>query len=99
MVSSVGSLKMTRPMNRVSVGRVRGLLMVRGMNRAFAASSLRKIIGNWEWSIYPRFQSMRGWVAANQGYPNIALFSPRLVKKKRRRVCCGPVRTCRSVKY
>src|SRR5579863_6030482 len=48
VVSSIGSLKMTRPINRVSVGSVRGLLMVRGMNRAFMASSLRKIIGNWE---------------------------------------------------
>src|SRR5579863_4545499 len=99
VVSSVGSLKMIRPMNRVSVGSVRGLLIVRGMNRAFMASSLRKMTGNWEWSIHPRFQSIRGWTAANQGYPNIALFSLRLVKKKRRRVCCDPVQTCRSVKY
>ena len=86
-------------MNRVSVGKALGWLRVRGMNWAFAASSLRKMIGNWEWSIHPRFQLMRGWTATNHGYPNIALFSPMLVKKNRRRVCCGPVRTCRSVKY
>src|SRR5579863_9578951 len=42
---------------------------------------------------------MHGWTAANQGYPSMALFSPRFVKKNRRRVCCEPVRTCRSVKY
>src|SRR5579863_6366497 len=42
---------------------------------------------------------MRGCMAANQGYPKMALFSPRFVRKKRNRVCCGPVRTCRSVKY
>ena len=45
-MSSVGSLKMTQPINKVSVGSVRGLLIVRGMNRAFMASSLRKMIGN-----------------------------------------------------
>jgi len=81
------------------VGSGLGRLRVRGMNWAFAASSLRRMIGNWEWSIHPRFQSMRGWTAANQGYPSIALFSPRLVRKNRKRVCCDPVRTCRSVKY
>src|SRR5579863_7150157 len=42
---------------------------------------------------------MRGWTAANQGYPSMALFSPKLVRKNRSRVCCDPVRTCRSVKY
>src|SRR5579863_1159351 len=97
--SSVSSLKTTRPINRVSVGMVLGRLTVRGRNWAFAASSLRSMSGSWEWSIHPRFQSMRGCTAANQGYPRIALFSPRFVKKKRSRVCCGPVRTCRSVKY
>ena len=45
-MSSVGSLKVTRPMNRVSVGRDLGRLMVRGMNQAFAASSLRNMIGS-----------------------------------------------------
>src|SRR5579863_6177100 len=46
VVSSVGSLKVTRPMNRVSVGGVLGWLTVRGMNRAFAASLLQNIIGS-----------------------------------------------------
>src|SRR5579863_178778 len=86
-------------MSSVSVGNGLGRLRVRGMNHALAASSLRKMIGSWEWSIHPRFQSMRGCTAANHGYPNIALFSPKLVRKNRRRVCCGPVRTCKSVKY
>src|SRR5579863_6502049 len=98
-VFSVGSLKMTRLMNKVSVGGFLGRLMVRGTNWALAASSLRSMIGNWEWLIHPRFQSMRGCTAANQGYPSMALFSPRFVRKKRKRVCCDPVRTCKSVKY
>src|SRR5579863_4587378 len=42
---------------------------------------------------------MRGCTAANQGYPSMALFSPRFVRKKRNWVCCDPVRTCRFVKY
>ena len=42
---------------------------------------------------------MRGCTAANQGYPKMALFSPRFVRKKCNQVCCGLVRTCRSVKY
>src|SRR5579863_10294748 len=40
---------------------------------------------------------MRGWTAANQGYPSMALFSPRFVRKNRKRVCCDPVRTCKSI--
>src|SRR5579863_5482992 len=98
-VFSVGSLKMIRPMNKVSVGGFLGRLMVRGMNWALAASSLRSMIGNWEWSIHPCFQSIRGCVAANQGYPSMALFSPRFVRKKRRQVCYDPMRTCKSMKY
>src|SRR5579863_6615473 len=42
---------------------------------------------------------MRGCTAANQGYPSMALFSPRFVRKNRRRVCWDPVQTCKSVKY
>src|SRR5579863_2313654 len=42
---------------------------------------------------------MRGWTAASQGYPNMALFPPRFIRKKRKQVCCDLVRTCRSVKY
>ena len=45
-MSSVGSLKIIRPMNRVSVGGVLGRLRVRGINWAFAASSLRSMIGS-----------------------------------------------------
>src|SRR5579863_9770902 len=42
---------------------------------------------------------MHGWTAANHGYPNMALFSPKFVRKNRKRVCCDPVQTCKSVKY
>ena len=96
---SVGSLKMICPMNRVSIGESLGRLMVRGRNWALAASSLQSMIGSWEWSIHPRFQLIHGCVAANQGYPSMALFSPRFIKKNRSQVCCDPVRTCKSVKY
>src|SRR5579863_3653925 len=37
--------------------------------------------------------------AVNQGYPSMALFSPRFVRKKHKWVCCDPVWTCRSMKY
>src|SRR5579863_3612962 len=90
---------MTHLMSRVSVGSVLGRLMVWGTNWAFAASSLRSMSGSCEWSIHPHFQSMHGCTAANQGYPKMALFSPKLIRKKHNRVCCDPVQTCRSVKY
>ena len=81
-VSSLGSLKITRPMNKVSDGVVLGRLTVQGRNWALVVSSLRRMIGNCEWSIHSRFQSMCDCTAVNHGYPKIALFSPRLVKKK-----------------
>ena len=46
--SSVSSLKMIRPISKVSVGKVLGRLIVRGINWAFAALSLRNIISSWE---------------------------------------------------
>jgi hypothetical protein len=51
------------------------------------------------WSIQPLFQLIHGWNAANHGYLSIALFSPRLERKKRRMDHCAPVCTCRLVKY
>ena len=62
----------------------RGLLTVRGTNRAFFASGARNMMGSCEESIHPLLQSILGYVAANHEYPKMALFSPRFVKKKRR---------------
>ena len=90
---------MIRPINKVSVGRFLGRLIVRGINWALAALSLRSMIGSCEWSIHPRFQSIHDCTAANQGYPRMALFFPRFIKKKCSQVCCNLVRTCKSVKY
>src|SRR6266478_4518554 len=39
---------------------IRGLLIVRGRNRAFAASSVLNTIGSWVWSIHPLLQSILG---------------------------------------
>ncbi len=52
-----------------------------GKNRAFAASGALNTMGSWVWSIQPLFQSIFGWVAANQGYPSMALCSPNSVRK------------------
>ncbi len=46
---------------------IRGLLMVRGRNRAFAASSVLNTMGSCVWSIQPLLQSILGCTAANQG--------------------------------
>ena len=43
----------------------RGLLAVRGVNRARFAFGARNIMGSCEESIHPRFQSILGCVAAN----------------------------------
>jgi hypothetical protein len=76
-----------------------GLLTHHGRNCAWVASGARSMIGNCPWSMHPLFQSILGWNAANQGYPRIALFSPKFERKKRRVDRCVPVCTCRSVKY
>ena len=54
-----------------------GTFFVHGAKMAFFALSAQKIIGSWVWSIHPYFQSIFGWFAANHGYPNMALCSPR----------------------
>ena len=69
----------------------RGLLIVRGVNRARFALGALNIMGNCEESIHPLFQSIFGCVAANQEYPKIALFSPRSVRKKQRGLLVVPV--------
>src|SRR6266478_8162632 len=48
---------------------VLGLLMVRGKNRALAASEVLNTIGSCVWSIHPLLQSILGCTAANHGYP------------------------------
>ncbi len=50
-----------------SVGAGRGLFMVRGINRALAASFALNTIGSCVWSIQPLFQSILGCTAVNQG--------------------------------
>jgi hypothetical protein len=62
-------------------------------------SGAQNITGSWVWSIHPLFQSIHGWKAANQGYPRITLFSPRLERKKQRVEHCILVCTWRLVKY
>src|SRR6266478_3610718 len=76
---------------------VRGLLMVRGRNRALAASAVLNTMGNCVWSIQPLLQSILGCTAANQGYPRIALCSPSCVRKNLMLVLVDPVRMARSV--
>jgi len=56
-------------------------LICRGRNRAFATSGLRSTMGSWSWEIHPRAQSIFGWVAMNQGYPKMTLFSLRSNRK------------------
>ncbi len=74
-----------------------GWLMDHGKKRAFAALGALRTIGSWVWSIQPLFQSIFGWVAANQGYPSIALCSPSSVRKNLILVVVDLVRIARSV--
>ena len=73
----------------VSMGR--GLFTDQGVKRAFFALLALRMMGSWEESIHPRFQSILGCTAANQEYPSIALFSPRSVRKNRSLDRLGPV--------
>ena len=81
----------------VSIGR--GLFMDRGMKRALLALFALRMMGSWEESIHPCFQSILGCTAANQEYPSIALFSPKSVRKNHSFDRLGPVWTSKSVKY
>ena len=99
-VSVVSALLMvTFPIKYWVVSMGRGLFMDRGVKRAFLALFALRMMGSWEESIHPRFQSILGCTAANQEYPNIALFSPRSVRKNHSFDRLGPVWTSRSVKY
>ena len=64
---------------------------------AFVAFGALNMIGSWVVSIQPLFQSTCGWNAVNQGYPSIALCSPKSDRKNLRLVVCCLVHTCRSV--
>ena len=85
----------SRPICIVRIGL--GVFVVLIVNQAFPASGVRNIMGSCEWSIQPLFQSIFGCMAANQGYPSMALFSPRFERKKRRLIRRSPVCTVRSV--
>src|SRR6266436_740980 len=74
-----------------------GLFIVRGVNRALAASAVLNTMGSCVWSIQPLLQSILGCTTANQGYPKIALCSPSCVRKNLMLVLIGPVRMARSV--
>jgi hypothetical protein len=85
----------SRPICIVRIGL--GVLVVLSVKRAHPASGVRNIMGNCEWSIQPLFQSIFGCMAANQGYPSMALFSPKFERKNRRLTHLSPVCTARSV--
>ncbi len=80
---------------RFTVGR--GVLTVCGINHALAASVDLSTIGSCVWSIQPLFQLIFGCVAANQGYPKMALCSPSWVRKNLMLVVVAPVQIARSV--
>jgi hypothetical protein len=73
------------------------MLQVLGTKIACLASGARATIGSWLVSIHPRLQLIFGWNPANQGYPRMILFSPRLVRKNCIVVCCALVCTARSM--
>jgi hypothetical protein len=79
----------SRPIH--SAGDSLGMLVVLGRKRAFAASGVQNMMGNWEWSIHPLLQSICGCIAANHGYPRMALFLPKFERKNRRLIRLLPV--------
>jgi hypothetical protein len=87
----------TLPMKYFTSGLAWGTFLSWGVKFAFWAFSAHKMIGNWVWSIHPFFQSIFGCTAVNQGYPSIALCSPRSDKKKHSLVPVVPVRVFRLV--
>ena len=55
------------------------------------------ISGSWVLSIHPLAQSIFGWFAANHGWPRMAFWSARLVRKNRNHTFRFPVCISRSV--
>ena len=56
-----------------------------------------KMSGNWSLSIHPHAQSIFGWLAANHGYPRIAFWSARSVRKNHNHTFWLPVCISRLV--
>ena len=56
---------------------VQGTFFILGVYMAFAAFGADRTIRSCDMLIHPLFQSTLGWKAVNQGYPKIALWSPR----------------------
>ena len=96
MVSALPMVTFPMKYRVVSMGL--GLFTERGTNRARLALLALRMMGSWDESIHPRFQSIFGCTAANQEYPSMALFSPRSVRKNRSLDRFEPVCTSRSVK-
>jgi hypothetical protein len=86
-------LMITLPIYSLSLGVILGLLTCHGRKHVLSISWVLKIIGSCIWSIHPRFQSIRGWKAANHGYPRMALFSSKSERKNQSVECCAPVCT------
>ena len=93
------ALMVTFPIKYRVVSMAQGLFTDRGTKWARFVLFALRIIGNWDASIHPRFQSILGCTAANQEYPSMALFSPKSVRKNRSFDWFGPVCTSKSVKY
>ncbi len=74
-----------------------GLLIVHGINCALVALGALNMMGSCVWSIHPLFQSILGCTAVNQGYPRIALCSPKWVRKNLMLVVVAPIHITRSV--
>jgi hypothetical protein len=74
-----------------------GLFLKWGTKWALFAFAAYKIIGSYDESIHPCFQLICSCVAANHEYPNIALLSPRFVRKNCSGVHTVLVCTSRSV--
>ena len=93
---STGAATVTHPMKYRSL-RECWCLFSWCVYTTFAAFGALNIIGSWVVSINPLFQSTCGWNATNQGYPSMALCSPKSDRKNLRLVVYCPVCTCKSV--
>jgi hypothetical protein len=97
LVVTVVKLIITLPMKYWLQCTSQGLFTDQEVKQAFFILEALRMTGNYDESIHPHFQSIFSCVAANQKYPNIALLSPRSVRKKCSGVRTLPVCTSRSV--
>ena len=58
---------------------------------------VHRMSGSWLLSIYPWAQSIFGWLAVNHGYPRIAFWSARSVRKNHNHTLWSPICISRSV--